>query len=419
MGGRGSAISHRLCVGCARVIRFLCDSASSSSNTNAIASTFDFFTLTVAADSKSKKSFSCIVIPAAALLCVFMFVTTSFLAQGYREKLSTWRVHDAIQNLGIDKCKNQCRPRGSEALPEGIVSNTSDLKMRPLGESIRKKRHDIDTFNPIKPNVSTNLLAVTVGIRQKDLVSKMIQKVLQSILHSLLFLASDFVVMLFHYDGIVDQWKDFEWSDNVIHVSAINQSKWWFAKRFLHPDIVAEYGYIFLWDEDLGVEYFQPDKYVSIIKSEGLEISQPALDPKESAEVHHQITLRGRRSGVHRRTYKAAAGSGKGCDDSSTAPPCTGWIEMMAPVFSRDAWRCVWYMIQGERTKNVGVVDSEYIVHHGLPTLGGVDNNTQVSSQARENRVDVRRLSYHELDVFKKRWKMAAEQDECWVDPYK
>lgn len=36
----------------------------------------------------------------------------------------------------------------------------------------------------------------------------------------------------------------------------------WFAKRFLHPDIVAEYGYIFIWDEDLGVENFHPDKYV-------------------------------------------------------------------------------------------------------------------------------------------------------------
>ena len=36
----------------------------------------------------------------------------------------------------------------------------------------------------------------------------------------------------------------------------------WFAKRFLHPDIVAEYNYIFLWDEDLGLEHFYPDKYV-------------------------------------------------------------------------------------------------------------------------------------------------------------
>lgn len=35
----------------------------------------------------------------------------------------------------------------------------------------------------------------------------------------------------------------------------------WFAKRFLHPDIVAEYDYIFLWDEDLGVDNFNPQRY--------------------------------------------------------------------------------------------------------------------------------------------------------------
>lgn len=36
----------------------------------------------------------------------------------------------------------------------------------------------------------------------------------------------------------------------------------WFAKRFLHPEIVAEYNYIFLWDEDLEVENFNPQRYV-------------------------------------------------------------------------------------------------------------------------------------------------------------
>ena len=34
----------------------------------------------------------------------------------------------------------------------------------------------------------------------------------------------------------------------------------WFAKRFLHPDIVTEYEYIFLWDEDLGVSHFNPKR---------------------------------------------------------------------------------------------------------------------------------------------------------------
>ena len=28
-------------------------------------------------------------------------------------------------------------------------------------------------------------------------------------------------------------------------------------------------------------------------------------------------------------------------------------------------------MIQGDRTKNIGVIDSEYVVHQGIQTLGG------------------------------------------------
>lgn len=34
----------------------------------------------------------------------------------------------------------------------------------------------------------------------------------------------------------------------------------WYAKRFLHPDIVAPYEYIFIWDEDLGVEDFNAEE---------------------------------------------------------------------------------------------------------------------------------------------------------------
>jgi hypothetical protein len=34
----------------------------------------------------------------------------------------------------------------------------------------------------------------------------------------------------------------------------------WYAKRFLHPDVVASFEYIFIWDEDLGVEHFNGEK---------------------------------------------------------------------------------------------------------------------------------------------------------------
>ncbi|KAK1406463.1 hypothetical protein QVD17_41763 [Tagetes erecta] len=192
----------------------------------------------------------------------------------------------------------QYRLPGSEPLPKGLVASTSDLQMQPLWGPRKKV------------NSTTSLFTAAVGIKQKETVDKMVRK----------FLSSDFSVMLFHYDGVVDEWKELEWADSVIHVSAVNQTKWWFAKRFLHPDIVTEYSYIFLWDEDLGVDNFDPGRYLSIVKEEGLEISQPALDTTRS-EMHHKITARWRNSTVHRR---AKPSDKHKCDSTSDYPPCTG-----------------------------------------------------------------------------------------------
>ncbi|XP_044460681.1 uncharacterized protein LOC123192264 isoform X1 [Mangifera indica] len=370
---------------------------------------------------------------AVSLICGAFFVGN--IAKDHKEKIMRWGLINNMQKASSNACKNQCRPHGTEALPQGIVAKMSNLEMQPLWSSTMKRKN---------PKSSMNLLAVAVGIKQKEIVDKIIRK----------FPPKDFVVMLFHYDGVVDEWKDLAWAERAIHVSAVNQTKWWFAKRFLHPDIVAEYDYIFLWDEDIGIENFNPRRYISIVKEEGLEISQPALDPVKS-EVHHQITARRRNSKAHRRMYKFK-GSGR-CDDHSTAPPCIGWVEMMAPVFSRAAWRCSWYMIQndlihawgldmqlgycaqGDRTKNVGVVDSEYIVHMGLPTLGvttehelnpvgqAPSNQDQLSNPEAlppssyrrfDNRPEVRRQSFIEMQIFRKRWRVAVEEDRCWVDPY-
>ncbi|KAI8027429.1 hypothetical protein LOK49_LG02G02599 [Camellia lanceoleosa] len=398
-----------------------------------------FHPVSLLLDPKSKSCLFTLFIT-ASLICGAYFIGSAFLAKNYRGILPTWKMNNARQNrqsfecnkqlaqisLGEEmnptrqdtqsnKCKNQCRPVGSEALPKGIIARNSNLEVRPL-------------WGPVAENItskpSVNLLAIAVGIKQKQIVKQIVEK----------FLANGFVVMLFHYDDVVDEWRDLGWSSRVIHVSVMNQTKWWFAKRFLHPDIVAEYDYIFLWDEDLEVQDFDPARYLSIVQDEGLEISQPALDPAKS-EVHHQITARRRNSKVHRRFYKLK-GSGR-CDDRSTAPPCIGWVEMMAPVFSRAAWRCAWYMLQndlihawgldfqlgycaqGDRTKNVGVVDSEYIVHLGLPTLGVSDGTKEPSGLQRvNNRIEVRRQSFMEMQIFKKRWNNAVKDDKCWVDPY-
>nr|GEV79046.1 hypothetical protein CTI12_AA051820 [Tanacetum cinerariifolium] len=309
-----------------------------------------------------------------------------------------------------------------KGLPRGIIEAKSDLELKPLWSTSSSKSKGEDSS-------THNLLAVPVGLKQKRNVNTIVRK----------FLTENFTVILFHYDGKVDGWRDLEWNNKVIHIVAQNQTKWWFAKRFLHPAAVSIYDYIFLWDEDLGVQHFNPKRYLNIVKAEGLEISQPALDPN-STDIHHRITIRNRSNKFHRRVYDSR-GSVK-CSDDSEGPPCSGFVEGMAPVFSRAAWHCAWHLIQndlvhgwgmdmklgycaqGDRSKKVGVVDSEFIVHQGIQTLGGasakktVDHLDLLKKHAVDVRAEIRRQSTTELQIFKQRWETAVEEDTTWVDPF-
>ncbi|KAJ9563044.1 hypothetical protein OSB04_008204 [Centaurea solstitialis] len=309
-----------------------------------------------------------------------------------------------------------------KGLPRGIIEDKSDLELKPLWSTSSSK---------LKANISTphNLLAIPVGLKQKRNVNTIVQK----------FLRANFTIILFHYDGKLDGWRDLEWSNKAIHVVAQNQTKWWFAKRFLHPAAVSIYDYIFLWDEDLGVQHFNPRRYLDIVKAEGLEISQPALDPN-STGIHHRITVRKRTNKFHRRVYDSR-GSVK-CSDASNGPPCAGFVEGMAPVFSRAAWHCAWHLIQndlvhgwgmdiklgycaqGDRSKKVGIVDSQYVVHQGIQSLGGpsakkiLNDSDLPKTHAVDTRAEIRRQSTNELKMFKQRWEKAAKEDKDWVDPF-
>ncbi|WVY94890.1 hypothetical protein V8G54_033978 [Vigna mungo] len=384
---------------------------------------------------QGKSSFKIRQLPFMAVLCtVMLFIVYRTTKYQYHQ--------EEVYPSTSEKLKG---------LPRGIIHADSDLELRPLW-SRSGLRSKANVYS------NRNLLAVPVGIKQKQNVDVMVQK----------FLRENFTIILFHYDGTVDGWWNLGWSSKAIHIVAQNQTKWWFAKRFLHPDIVSIYDYIFLWDEDLGVEHFSPSRYVKIIKQEGLEISQPALDPN-STEIHHRITIRARTKKFHRRVYERR-GSTR-CSDSSEGPPCTGFVEGMAPVFSRAAWYCTWHLIQndlvhgwgvdmklgycaqGDRTKNVGVVDSEYVFHKGIQTLGGSGHrmskvfassfpnvviqsvsvrfldlhfvpsvsNLQRTTKRQSGagidvRTEIRRQSTWEFEIFKERWNEAISQDKSWVD---
>ncbi|XP_077251867.1 uncharacterized protein LOC143891108 [Tasmannia lanceolata] len=151
------------------------------------------------------------------------------------------------------------------------------------------------------------LITFTVGYDQKNNIDAAVKK-----------FSENFTILLFHYDGLTSEWDDFEWSKRAIHVSAMKQTKWWYAKRFLHPDIVAQYEYIFIWDEDLGVEHFNAEEYIKLVKKHGLEISQPALDPNRG--FTWQMTKRRGDHEVHKETEDRPGW----CSDPHL-PPCAAY----------------------------------------------------------------------------------------------
>ncbi|CAH1452582.1 unnamed protein product [Lactuca virosa] len=155
------------------------------------------------------------------------------------------------ENLGssntpeLPKIYVPTNPHGAESLPPAIVVTETDYYLRRLwgepSEDLKKKPRYLVTF--------------TVGWNQRDNIDASVKK-----------FSDDFQIMLFHYDGKTTEWDQYEWAKKAIHVSIRKQSKWWYAKRFLHPDIVSSYDYIFIWDEDLGVEHFNGDKYIQLVK---------------------------------------------------------------------------------------------------------------------------------------------------------
>ncbi|KAG4202731.1 hypothetical protein ERO13_A05G354500v2 [Gossypium hirsutum] len=269
---------------------------------------------------------------------------------------------DSMSSSGYTETKIwiPTNPRGAERLPPGIVAPESDLFLRRLWGL---PSEDLT----IKPKY---LVTFTVGYNQKNNIDAAVKK-----------FSENFTILLFHYDGLTSEWDEFEWSKRAIHVSVQKQAKWWYAKRFLHPDIVAPYEYIFMWDEDLGVENFNAEEYIKLVKKHGLEISQPGLDAN-SAGLTWAMTRKRNDTEVHKDTDERPGW----CNDPHL-PPCAAFVEIMATVFSREAWRCVWHMIQNDLVhgwgldfslrkcvepphEKIGVVDAQWIVHQSVPSLG-------------------------------------------------
>eukprot|EP00249_Psilotum_nudum_P017253 c26235_g1_i2 orf=373-1473(+) len=298
-------------------------------------------------------------------------------------------------NTSAPKVSLQSCSSGAEALPSGIVVRETDLYQRRLWG---KPDEDL----PFKQKY---LVTFTVGFDQRYMVDAAVSK-----------FSKNWTILLFHYDGRTSEWDQFDWSRQAIHISARKQTKWWFAKRFLHPDVVAPYDYIFIWDEDLDVEHFNAKAYLELVEKHGLEISQPGLEPNRG--LTWQMTKRLGNSEVHKITEERPGW----CQDPHK-PPCAGFVEIMAPVFSRNSWRCVWHMIQNDLVHGwgldfalgrcvepahdkIGVVDAQWIVHKAVPSLGSQGE----SLNGRAPWEGVRERCKYEWQIFRERMNEADKE---------
>ncbi len=105
--------------------------------------------------------------------------------------------------------------------------------------------------------------------------------------------------------------------------------KWQLALRHLHPDVVAEYDYLFFWDDDIGVNGFDPGRFVRIMQANRLEMAQPAIESPHG--LSHAIT--------RRRHCPTPWRSVTGEPIHPVAGRITNFVEIMVPVFTREAWR--------------------------------------------------------------------------------
>ncbi|KAI8006993.1 hypothetical protein LOK49_LG07G01360 [Camellia lanceoleosa] len=168
-----------------------------------------------------------------------------------------------------------------DSLPRGIIQARSDLELKPLwSKSSSKSKVNVSSSHNLLA-IPLLLVFVFVFVYVKESIDLRVRKCLRI------------------------KKSNQHWRNKSIRVTRNGEDVMlilWFAKRFMHAAVVSLYNYIFLWDEDLGVENFHPRRYLKILKSEGLEISQPALGPN-STEIHHKITARVRTNKFHRRVW--------------------------------------------------------------------------------------------------------------------
>jgi hypothetical protein len=215
------------------------------------------------------------------------------------------------------------------------LRRTSNAKIIPLVKNSMLKKNDTISFvnfqqelgnlepvpnhvSPRNPSLSkiSALLAIPVGGNSKANVVPVLNH----------FYEAGCKIVLFHYDDTV--WTDIPHYSEYVTVRALGQTKFWFAKRFLIPELLSNYEYLFLWDDDVSMDsmMWDPLQFIQTMRDYNIDLAQPALSA--GVEYHDHVTKL------------------QPNPPESTEPLLGRWtnfVEMMFPVYSVKTWSsCVW-----------------------------------------------------------------------------
>lgn len=157
--------------------------------------------------------------------------------------------------------------------------------------------------------------------------------------------------------------------------------KWQLAVRHLHPDSLTDYDYIFFWDDDLGTDGFDPDRFISIMRTNRLEMAQPSIQSPHG--LSHAITR-------HRPCPQPFR-----CPEEGKIRPVVGrltnFVEIMAPVYTRESWREFYGYLDPDNRSGWGY-DYIPLGRKGIVDALPVVHTRAVQSINHESEMDIKRF---------------------------
>ncbi len=180
-------------------------------------------------------------------------------------------------------------------------------------QRLRRETKQYNQSHPVGLSHSPGrcLYASPVGKNGKPWLQKLIER----------FGHDRFDYLIFAYDDVALEEEIFQ-KCRIVREKGL---RWYFLKKYVTPAVCAPYDYIFLWPDDIDVRGFDPVAFVETMRTNNLELAQPALT--EDSFFSWDIT---RQSAKHK--------IGRYVD----------FVEIMVPVFTREAWARYWDMLESD-----------------------------------------------------------------------